>query len=74
MANTNTTTIEVPYIQLVTLRMGLKAEMRGMRLTRGQSCAAICKQRLGMKGNKASLLAQVDTLIAQAQAEMDAAK
>ena len=65
------TTIQVPMITLITLRAGLHAEMRGMRLTRGQSCGAIIKSRFGWKGSKASLLAQLNEVIAEAGGPAD---
>jgi hypothetical protein len=60
------TMVETSMIQLITLRLGLHAEMRGMRLTRGQSCGAILKSRFGLKGSKASLLAQLNDIIEKA--------
>ena len=49
--------------RLLTLRMGLKAEMRGMRLTRGRSCFAIVKEEFGLKGNKQKVFEQFEALL-----------
>ena len=40
---------------------GLKAEMRGMRLTgKGSTCYSMLKNMYGFKGNKAKVLAQAE--------------
>ena len=54
---------------------GLKAEMRGMRLTsKGSTCYAMLKNLYGFKGNKAKVLAQAEayrdtTIMTQLRAE-----
>jgi len=41
------------------LRLGLEAEMRGMRLTRkARTCYSIIKSEYGLKGSKAKVLDQ----------------
>jgi len=41
------------------LRIGLQAEMNGLRLTRkAPTCYSIIKSEYGLKGNKAKVLAQ----------------
>ena len=53
--------------RLLTLRMGLQAEMRGMRLTRGRSAFAIVKQEFGLKGNKQKVYEQFCALLEAAK-------
>lgn len=44
---------DIALYRLLTLHMGLKAEMRGMRLTRkAPSCFSIVKKEFGLKGSK----------------------
>jgi hypothetical protein len=50
--------------RLLTIRQGLKAEARGMRLTRNApSCLSIVKKEFGLKGNLASVTVQFDDLL-----------
>jgi hypothetical protein len=54
---------------------GLKAEMKGMRLTsKGSTCYSMLKNMYGFKGNKAKVLAQAEayrdtTIMTQLRAE-----
>ena len=59
--------------RLLTLRMGLKAEMRGMRLTRGRSCFAIVKEEFGLKGNKQKVFEQFEALLEKLKSQGGAA-
>ena len=45
------------YRQRVLLK-GLKLELIGMKLSRGQSCYSIIKKEYGLKGNKQSVFDQ----------------
>ena len=58
---------EIPTgaIRLLTIRHGLKAEIRGMRLTRkAPSCLTICKKEFGIKAkNAATALPLFDALL-----------
>ena len=50
--------------QPLVVRIGLKAEIKGMRLTRGQSCLSICRQRYGLKAKTAAeMLVKLDALL-----------
>lgn len=51
--------------RLRTLRMGLQAELQGMRLTRGRSCYSIIKKEFGLKGNKEKVLREFTKLIGE---------
>jgi len=59
----------IAMYRLLTLRMGLKAEVRGMRMSRGRTCYAVLKEELGLRGSKAKVLEQVDEYIAQIEAQ-----
>ena len=54
---------QVDRFRLKMLKMGLEAELRGRRLTRGQSAYAIIKQEFGLKGNKQKVYDQFVALI-----------
>ena len=56
----------IALYRLLTIKSGLKLEIKGMRLTRGRSCYAIAKSEFGFRGNKEKVLAQVEALIAAA--------
>ena len=58
----------VHLARLAALLSGLRLEVAGIRVSRGRSIAAIVKQEFGFKGSKASVLAQLEQLVATAQA------
>jgi hypothetical protein len=66
---TTVTGDSIAYFRLATLMTGVRAELRGMKLTRGRSCYAVAKQEFGLKGNKQKvyefLVAKVEELRAQ---------
>jgi len=51
---------DIARYRLLTLRTGLKLEIRGLRVSKGRSCYAIIKQEFGFKGDKASVLEQFE--------------
>ena len=57
------------YRQRVLLK-GLKLELIGMKLSRGQSCYSIIKQEYGLKGNKQSVYDQFKAISDAAFKEM----
>jgi hypothetical protein len=49
----------IPVFRLKMLMIGLRSELRGMRLTnKGKSCFVIVKSEYGLKGSKESIYAQ----------------
>lgn len=50
-------------MRMITLKHGLRAEIRGMRLTRGRSCYSIIKAEFGLKGSKQRVLEQFERII-----------
>ena len=63
-SGTKITGEHIGAFRLLTIRQGLKAEARGMRLTRkAPSCLSIVKREFGLKGNLASVTAQFDDLL-----------
>ena len=63
----------IAFFQLCARRGALKLEVIGMR-RRGRSAYSICKEVYGLKGNKESVLKQMDDLIVVKQAEHAAAQ
>jgi hypothetical protein len=58
---------DIPLFRLKMILLGLKSEMRGMRLTsKGRSCYAIAKSEFGLKGSKASVYAQFAEIVENA--------
>lgn len=54
---------QIPLFRLKMLISGCKLEASGMRLTRGPSCLSILKRELGIKGNRAKVITQAETLL-----------
>lgn len=61
----------VNVFRMIVLANGLKAEVRGMRMSRGRTCYAVIKQEFGLRGNKARVLAQFLPLVEQAKASVE---
>jgi len=57
-----TTPDQIATARLLTLRAGLKLEMRGLRISKGRSCYAILKSE-GFKGSRESILNQLAALL-----------
>ena len=49
---------QIEGYRLATLKVGLKSEIRGFRLTRGRTCYAVLKS-MGYKGSRQKVLEQV---------------
>lgn len=55
---------DIPIFRLRMILIGLRSEMRGMRLTnKGKSCYAIAKSEFGLKGSKESVYAQFAEIV-----------
>ena len=54
---------QIATYRLLTLRAGLRLELRGLKVSKGRSCYAIIKQELGFKGNKAQVLDQFEEFL-----------
>lgn len=53
----------IDLYRLHVLKMGLKAELRGMKLTRGANCFKMVKQEFGLKGTKQEIYEQFLKLV-----------
>ena len=54
----------IMHYRLLTLIQGLKAEIRGMRLTsKGRTCYSIIKREYGFKGSKEKVLVQIQEVM-----------
>ena len=60
----------IAFVQLLARRGALRLEIRGMH-RRGRSAYAICKEVYGLKGNRESVLAQLNSMIANIQAMIE---
>ena len=49
--------------RLLTLKAGLKIEIKGMKVTRGRSCYSMIKDEFNLKGNKQKVLTQFEDII-----------
>jgi hypothetical protein len=54
---------EIQLFRLLTLRAGLRLEIRGLRVSKGRSCFAIIKQEFGLKGSREEVLEQFSEAI-----------
>lgn len=55
---------DIPIFRLRMILIGLRSELRGMRLTRkGKSCYAIVKSEFGLKGSKESIYVQFAEIV-----------
>ncbi len=57
---------QIQMARYLTLRSGLKLEIKGLKLTRGVSCYKIIKDTFGLKGNKQKVLDQFEDLLREA--------
>jgi hypothetical protein len=61
----------VEVYRLATIISGMRLEMLGMRLTRkAPSCFTIARKQYGLKGNKASLFAQMQQFLIDQRAKV----
>jgi hypothetical protein len=58
----------VPVFRLVVLRSALALEIKGIRAWRGRSAYMLIKQEFGLRGNRESVLAQFEGIVAVAKA------
>ena len=54
---------QIPEFRKKVLYRGLKAELKGMRVSRGRSCYSIIKDEFNLKGSRQSVLDQFAKLI-----------
>ena len=54
---------EIQLFRLLTLRAGLRLEIRGLRVSKGRSCFAIIKREFGLTGSREEVLEQFSALI-----------
>jgi len=61
---------QIQMARYLTLRSGLKLELKGLRMTRGVSCYKIIKDTFGLKGSKQKVLDQFEDLLRNAGVEL----
>jgi hypothetical protein len=54
---------QIQSFRLITLLSGIRAELKGFRLTRGRTCYSMVKQEFGLKGNKQKVYDQFEDLL-----------
>jgi|TARA_R110000765_G_scaffold292384_2_gene387984 uncharacterized protein (DUF2141 family) len=54
---------QIAMARVLTLRQGLKLEVRGMRRSRGRTCYSIVKEEFGFKGSKQKVLDQLNEML-----------
>ena len=55
---------DIARLRLKTLLIGLRSEIRGLRLTnKARTCYAIIKSEFGLKGNKQRVLEQYEKIL-----------
>ena len=54
---------QIEHFRFLTLRQGLKLEIKGMRMSRGASAYAIIKAELGLKGSRVSVFNQLSEML-----------
>ena len=52
--------------RLLTMRAGLRMELKGLRMIRGVSCYALVKQETGLKGSKQKVYDQFEVMLKEA--------
>lgn len=56
----------INFYRLLSLRGGLKLEMKGLRLSRGSTCYAVIKREFGLKGSKQKVYEQFCKIVDEA--------
>ena len=56
---------QIAMARVLTLRQGLKLEVRGMRISRGRTCYSIVREEFGFKGSKKKVLDQLNEMLAE---------
>lgn len=59
----------IKMFRLLSLKAGLKIEMKGMRVSRGRTCYSIIKDEFNLKGNKQKVLTQFEDIIKEMTGE-----
>jgi len=54
---------QIEHFRFLTLRQGLKLELKGLRMSRGASAYAIIKRELGLKGSRVSVFNQLSEML-----------
>lgn len=54
---------QIAVYRLMVLRSGLKLEIKGMKVKGGKSCYSVIRSEFGLKGDRASVLEQLDAII-----------
>jgi hypothetical protein len=54
---------QIAHFRLLTLRQGLKLEIKGLKMSRGVSIYAIIKRELGLKGSRISVFNQLSEML-----------
>jgi len=54
---------QIEHFRFLTLRQGLKLEIKGLRMSRGASAYAIIKRELGLKGSRISVFNQLSEML-----------
>ena len=62
---------QIAIYRLMVLRSGLKLEIKGMKVKGGKSCYSIVRQEFGLKGDRASVLEQLDAIINHETAKLE---
>jgi len=60
---------EIQLFRLLTLRAGLRLEIRGLRVSKGRSCFAIIKQEFGLTGSREEVLEQFNEMLGTTKGE-----
>jgi len=60
---------EIQLFRLLTLRSGLKLEIRGLKVSKGRSCFAIIKQEFGLTGSREEVLEQFNEMLGTTKGE-----
>jgi hypothetical protein len=61
-----TTPEQISAYRLITMYHGLKAEVKGFRMTSKVNCFALVKREFGLRGTKVKVLAQFKAMLQEA--------
>ena len=61
---------QIQMAKYLTMRSGLKLEIKGMRLSRGISCYKMIKDTFGLKGSKQKVLEQFEQLLTESGVDL----
>ena len=62
---------QIAIYRLMVLSSGLKLEIKGMKVKGGKSCYSIVRQEFGLKGDRPSVLEQLDAIINHETAKLE---